>query len=239
MRHFMLSTIALAALTGSALAADLPSTKAPPVYVPPAPIFSWTGFYIGADVGGGFGNAKFTTAAGSASLNTSGVVGGGFVGYNYQINQFVLGLQGDYQGAGISGSTTTPLSIINGRQDYLAAFNGRLGLAYDRALFYAIGGVAFTNTRSNIGLNINGVQVGSVGYSHSWTGYDIGAGVEYAFTNNWTGRVEYRYYDFGAWDYPAVLRSPAGRATLNDNTITVGLAYKFGAPEPVAVAAKY
>ncbi len=238
MRRLLLSTVALAALALPALAADLPSTKAPPVYVAPAPIFTWTGFYVGADIGGGFGNGKLNWAAGSESLSPSGVIGGGFVGYNYQINQFVLGLQGDFQGAGISGNARTPL-FFSGRQDYLAAFNGRLGLAYDRALFYAIGGVAFTNSRSNVGLNINGAQVGSVSYSHDWTGYDIGAGVEYAFTNNWTGRIEYRYYDFGRWNYPVNGRVLPGRATLSDNTVTVGLSYLFNAPEAVPVAAKY
>lgn len=120
-------------------------------------------------------------------------------------------------------------------------------MAYDRALFYAIGGVAFTQGTANVTAgSITGPIVASFGLpatvslSHSFTGYNIGGGVEYAITNNWIGRVEYRYYDFGGWNHPTKAWVSAGHVNLSDNTVTVGLSYLFGAPAAAApVVAKY
>ena len=118
MRALLLSTVALATLAGSAFAADLPSRKEAPVYVAPAPAFSWTGFYIGGDIGGAFTSTSVSATGLAAyeyathgllpgSLGSSGFMGGGYVGYNYQLNQnFVLGLEGDFQGTSNSKSYT-------------------------------------------------------------------------------------------------------------------------------------
>jgi outer membrane immunogenic protein len=251
MRHLLLSTVAFAALAGSAFAADLPSTKAPPVYLAPAPVFTWTGFYIGADVGGSFGQASSTTTAfGKRSLNDDGVLGGGYVGYNYQINQFVLGVEGDFQGSGASGSTYQALTDTTNkvRDNYVGSINGRLGIAYDRALFYAIGGVAFgeaqvsTSAGSTLGPRLIAAGLPTtVGYTKERTGFDIGAGVDYAFTPNWIGRIEYRYYDFGSWNVGANSWVPAHHDTSSTNTIRVGLSYLWGASYAAAAPslAKY
>ena len=279
MRKFLFSTVAFAALAGTAFAADLPSRKEAPVYVPPVPAFSWTGFYIGGDIGAAWAT---TTASpnwlyganysfygmSNPSLNTTGFMGGGYVGYNYQLNQnFVVGLEGDIQGATNSkssswvytpqfrplqsqylGSTTfTAKANLNS----LAAINGRIGVAYDRALFYAIGGAAWAG--ANASLTAISAYAGPpvappvvpgydwAGYSISKTlsGFDIGAGVEYAFTPNWVGRVEYRYYDFGKYDLfsPTYTYLPAYNLSTSVNTVRVGLAYLFSAPAPVV--AKY
>jgi outer membrane immunogenic protein len=244
MRNPLLPTVALVALAGSALAADLPSTKSAPVFTALPPAYNWTGLYVGADVGGGFANSNSTWATDSLRGSGSGVVGGGLVGYNYQVNNFVLGLQGDYQGAGISSSRTETTSrgvVLTGKgsQDYLAAFNGRLGLAFDRALFYAIGGVAFTEGRNDLSGSFNGAALPALSISHSYTGYDVGAGIEYAFLPNWTGRIEYRYYGFGIWNYPADSWALPGRSTLNYSTVTFGIAYRFGDPIAAEFVAKY
>ena len=175
-------------------------------------------------------------------------MGGGYVGYNYQLNQnFVLGLEGDFQGTSNS-KTELYRDITTWRQhdlyakaslDWLAAINGRLGVAYDRALFYAIGGAAWAGANGSFSAT-DGAEW--LGYSNSTTlsGFDIGAGVEYAFTPNWVGRVEYRYYDFGN-DQPELVGSimTVARLRLNTsvNTVRVGLAYLFSAPAPVV--AKY
>jgi len=133
MKNKLLSAtaIALALATGSALAADLPSRKEAPVYVAPAPVATWTGFYAGLNLGGGwssqggnnsylpyadstFGlgstpvaglapNLFFLPGGGTTGNNTGGVVGGGQIGYNYQMNQFVLGVETDFQGTSITG----------------------------------------------------------------------------------------------------------------------------------------
>ncbi len=246
MRKIFLSTVAFVAIAGQALAADLPSRKEAPVFVAPAPMFTWTGFYIGADIGGGWASVRDNNVVGNFNRNPAGVIGGGHVGYNYQINQFVIGLQGDFLGSGINDSKYFPLTdvTVKGGQDWLGSINGRLGLAYDRALFYAIGGVAFTQSSDTVSAGPTLARLLPAGTpttfrypQHSWTGFDIGGGVEYAFTNNWTGRVEYRYYDFGGANYLATGFGPNGHQNLSNNTVTVGLSYLFGAPAPVV--AKY
>jgi outer membrane immunogenic protein len=249
MRKLLLSTVAIAALAGQAFAADLPSRKEAPVYVAPAPIFSWTGFYVGADIGGAWGNANLWVPGAfgnSFSHNTqnNGVIGGGFVGYNYQVNNFVLGLQGEFDGLSNSKNRyTSPLGYYQdvyqtqASQNWIASIDGRLGYAFDRTLIYAVGGVAWSDQSASLTNLSTGYGVSR---SNTRTGYDVGGGVEYAFTNNWTGRIEYRYYNFGnsntVWN-DGVLNGAFYRTTLTNNVVRVGLAYKFGAPEPVV--AKY
>jgi outer membrane immunogenic protein len=248
MRHLLLSTVAFAALAGSAFAADLPSRKEAPVYVAPVPVFSWTGFYIGADIGGGFGNTRITSDTfnwQSHGLDTSGVIGGGYVGYNYQFNQtFVLGIEGDFQGSSSSASFYNAFNdvTVKNQQNWLASINGRIGISYDRALFYAIGGGAWaqSNTTAAAGpvlaASLRGINL-SVGRDKDLSGWDIGGGVEYAFTPNWLGRVEYRYYDFGTYNLTNVGTYLPLHLRNDVNTVRVGLAYLFSAPAPVV--AKY
>ncbi len=259
MRKILLSAVSVAALASSAFAADLPSRKEAPVYVAPVPVFSWTGFYIGADIGASFASTSLSPALGynyynwgGQSLNTSGFMGGGYLGYNYQINQnFVLGLEGDFQGTTNGKSVTWPGNIFFGgkggtysahaNMDWLAAINGRLGVAYDRALFYAIGGAAWAGVSSSLNWTYtNGYWVGASS-SATLSGFDVGAGVEYAFTPNWVGRIEYRYYDFGNYNVSSTrwtdIRFDPGRLSTSVNTVRVGLAYLFSNPAPVV--AKY
>jgi outer membrane immunogenic protein len=252
MRHLLLSTVALAALAGSAFAADLPSRKEAPVYIAPVPVFSWTGFYVGADIGGAFGQTNLHSdwsGWNSHSLDTSGVLGGGYVGYNYQINQnFVIGVEGDFQGTGAEKSWSWVGSNVLGDAnvyttktslDWMASINGRLGISYDRALFYAIGGGAWAQSSATLsGAAPSGLFIGSVSRNKDLSGYDVGGGVEYAFTPNWVGRVEYRYYDFGKNNLnPWVSTFTPLRLETSVNTVRVGLAYLFSAPAPVV--AKY
>jgi outer membrane immunogenic protein len=137
---------------------------------------------------------------------------------------------------GVSGWNSA--NTLRLQENYLASIDGRLGIAFDRVLFYGIGGVAFTNTKfTALGAN----------YTGNSTGYDVGGGIEYAFLPNWTVRAEYRYYDFGRTAFtPAALIgiqvAPVptnNRLSKSDNVFRVGLDYKFGAPAPVAVVAKY
>jgi outer membrane immunogenic protein len=250
MRHLLLSTVAFAALAGSAFAADLPSRKEAPVYVAPTPVFSWTGFYVGADVGGAFASTSLNntfTGWNSHSLDTSGVMGGGYVGYNYQLNQnFVIGVEGDFQGTSTSQSSSfTEANLSNAfftqktSLDWLASINGRLGISYDRALFYAIGGAAWAQGSETLtGASANTFPFAlAVSRSQTLSGFDIGGGVEYAFTPNWLGRVEYRYYDFGNFNLTAAGVATPFRLQTSVNTVRVGLAYLFSAPAPVV--AKY
>ena len=251
MKSFVRGALAVALLGSVALpamAADLPSRKEAPVYIAPAPVFSWTGFYVGAEFGGQWGNNStslvnnFTgnTLLTTGSYNTSGVVGGGLIGYNYQINQFVLGVEGDLTGSSNQGRfSTTDLRGFQASQNtqygFGAGVRGRLGWAFDHTLVYATGGWAYENisqTYNNYYVNNFAQQKISTDRS----GYTVGGGVEYAFNYNWSARLEYRWTDYGKYvsnysNLVSIQQHPT------DNTVQAALIYHFAAPAPVV--AKY
>jgi len=238
MRKLLLSTVAVTAISGSALAADLPSVKAPPVYTPPPPVFSWTGFYIGVEGGGDFRNFhdNFT----GVGFTKDGGLIGGVVGYNWQFNQFVLGLEGD-AAAVLSGNrawTYNGVQFYNNslNTNYAAAIRGRLGFAaWERALLYVAGGVAFGD---NV-VNFSTPGFASASYTTSRTGWTIGAGVDYAFTPNWIARVEYRYVDLGTGGYYNYNQFVHDGVNVTSNQVMGAILYKFGAPAAAPVVAKY
>ena len=216
MHKILLGGVALVALMGQALAGDLPSRKEAPVYVAPAPIFTWTGFYVGAHVGAGFGSssindyyrlALLTGISGPQSVSPNGGFGGFNVGYNYQIGSWVLGLDGQFDFGGFtgSGSASYPLGPDvwtlhrSVHANTLGTIGARLGYAIDNFLLYAKGGVAFADWKyaDASGDLFCGVYCASSATgSNSATGWFIGAGVDYAFANNWSANIEYRYIDF-------------------------------------------
>jgi outer membrane immunogenic protein len=244
MRRFLRCSIALIS-AGPAFAGDLLSRKDAPVYLAPTPAFSWTGFYVGADIGAALASTSVDQFTYTHRSNDAGILGGGYVGYNYQVSpNFVLGVEGDFQGA-TSDSSLTDVSPpffgkITNQQNWLAAINGRLGVAYDRALFYAIGGAAWTQDRVTSDYALLRVGAFNQTFAQSTrqnldlSGFDVGGGVESAIYSNWIGRVEYRYYDFGPY---APQQGFTGRERTSINTVRVGLAYLFSAPAPVI--AKY
>jgi len=241
MRKVLLSTVAVMAMAGSALAADLPSAKAPPpVYVPPAPVFTWTGFYIGVEGGGDFRNFH-DNWTGYGIYKDAGLVGG-VLGYNWQFNQFVLGLEGDAAAVlgGDRAYTYNGTEIYNNtlNSTYAAAIRGRLGFAaWDRALLYVAGGVAFGDVK--VGYYAPGYY-NAASYTTSRTGWTIGAGVDYAFTPNWITRIEYRYVDLGTGGYYNYGAFVNDGIQVTSNQVMAAVMYKFGGPaaaEPVL--AKY
>ncbi len=144
----LLTTTALVCFAGSAaLAADLPSTKEAPVYAPPPPpAFTWTGVYIGGQVGYGWGTSNVyneTDAVTEPNLTQSGIVGGAHIGYNYQVSQFVFGLEGDVNGSSESNSQFNAPVEYGIRKNVDASIRGRIGYAFDRVLIYATGGGAY------------------------------------------------------------------------------------------------
>lgn len=220
----------------SALAADLPSRKVAPVAPVVAPAFTWTGFYVGADIGGAFGYAKDSVwyngvNYGSKAFNTSGVVGGIHAGYNYQMGAVVLGAEADLWYNGISsraawagnGATGT----LKNELGWQGTIRARAGYAIDRALLFVTAGVAIAapETTFSASTNLGGLTASS---SSTRAGFTVGGGAEYAFTNNWIGKVEYRYADYGT-------QTIAGGNAVNGaiknsaqvNTVTAGVSYKF------------
>lgn len=241
MREFVLSLLAATAFAGAAQAGDLPSSKAPPA-PPVIANYNWTGFYGGVQLGGAFGQTDFSLPASTyrKSFGDSGVFGGVHGGYNYQIQQIVVGAEAEFNALGDKGSfgdfTTfaTPYSV-NAHHDWIGSIDGRLGYAVKNYLIYAVGGYAFANANSAV-LN-NSVQV--AGLSTSLNGYDVGGGVEYAFTRNWSGKFEYRYYQFDAITRPYTSAATLYAEKPYASTFRLGLAYHWGKEEPATVAAKY
>lgn len=223
MRRSLLVTNVLAVLMagGAAQAADLSTkmvTKAPVA----APVFSWTGFYIGAQAGYGWGQNDFsnsydplnptTMSAADAEFSTDGWMLGGQIGYNYQINNIVLGVEADAAWSDITGSGSyyngiAPSCIqsndpCTSKIDALGTITGRLGVALDRVLLYAKGGAAWATTSHTAGytdLANPGFNYHASTDSTRW-GWTVGAGVEWAFFNNWSAKVEYNYIDLGSSD---------------------------------------
>ena len=220
-RILIAGAVALAAAGGQVLAADLPPAAAPPprapaAYLPP-PVFSWTGIYLGINGGGSWGSA--TDQFNGGGVNPSGFLIGGTLGGNYQIGAFVIGLEGDGDWSDLDG-TSIGCGFCETRSTWLATVRGRAGWAWDRILFYGTGGAAFGN-----------VQAGGIGGpfdSATQTGWTAGAGVEWAFTPNWTAKVEYLYVDLGNLSCTAVGCGPAGSVNLTQNIVRAGINYKFG-----------
>lgn len=189
---------ALATLLGGvsgAMASDLPHRPVP-VVQPPA--FTWTGFYIGVNAGLGWSNSGTINISdpivGNTSINTAGTtgfVGGGQIGYNWQHQRWVFGLETDIQysdlKSGVAWAAYEWFGYSSSNSQYFGTVRGRVGYAFDRTLFYVTGGLAYGGLNSNWwhGTTSN-------------TGWTLGGGIEYAFTDNWTGRIEGLYVDLNS-----------------------------------------
>jgi outer membrane immunogenic protein len=230
---------ALATVSASAMAADLPTSKgapvAPAIY---APAFTWTGLYLGVNAGVGWANSKdiyVTTPNGAVTTlsasSDAGFVGGGQIGYNFQTGAFVFGVEADIQYADLGGKINWgPYTWwSNNSSQYLGTVRARAGYAIDRTLLYVTGGFAYG------GLNSGGAFGGN-----NNTGWVLGVGAEYAFTNNWTARLEYDYIqlDTGSksgsyYSNVAIGAQPAGyysatsKGNGSANLLRVGVNYKF------------
>jgi outer membrane immunogenic protein len=239
MKKFLLATVALVALgaTAPALAADLAArpvyTKAP-AYA--APIYNWTGFYVGGHIGGSW--AENTNFGGLAvnNSNSGQFLGGVQVGADYQFAPtWVIGLEGQYSwlGNSNSGAIFPGAVAYTNNQRGLGSVTGRLGYTWGPTLLYVKGGYAYSdNNESLIGPG-GPVPFGFSG-NHS-NGYTVGAGLEYMFAQNWSAKIEYMYYDFGSSRFttPTGL-APFGSFRTDDQTVKAGLNYHFNWVGPVA-----
>lgn len=221
MKKFALvCSVTCLAVSAHAYAADL--VQQPIASTP----YSWTGVYVGAHAGGGWNNSRWSDPSNLvAPFNTNGSGGifGGQVGYNYQMNQIVIGIEGDLSASAVKGVNHCLIypSPCETKQDYLASLRGRLGYAMDRVLVYGDGGVAFTNYKFT---ERSPDQSFSGGSRIGWT---VGLGAEYAFSDHWTAGVEWNYYDFGSkTGVPSVF---PGQVTNRDteNVAVARINYKF------------
>jgi outer membrane immunogenic protein len=285
LRHLSLASAGAVALAGAALAAEpLPP---PP---PPPPVFTWTGFYIGVNAGGHWGASDiFFDATDTSSLavgggigvtqalglrpsvgarGASGFIGGGQIGYNYQINSIVLGIEADFDGAtGTRTDTVVTSNAVLGfpgplittssqRLDWLGTLRGRIGWdPIGGLMLYVTGGLAFGESRASFAdINVSAVPVlFDFASSRRNVGWTAGGGAEYALPgawSNWSLKVEYLYYDLGRSSATVFYQnidltgrpefsSITGRVRHNGNIARAGLNYKFNWPAPPPVVAKY
>lgn len=220
----ILAGLALAVLgAGAAAAADLPRRNGAPA---PAPAyakqgFSWTGGYVGANAGYGWGRH---TKAGRGFYNrTSGGLVGVTAGYNQQYGNVVAGVEGDIAAADVKGSGSAPGPVTGrSRISALGTARARIGVAADRLLVYGTGGYAGAQVKNTLVDAPRGL-----GYSEGkWlNGYAVGAGAEYAVTDNVTAKAEYLYADLGRKTYFA---APNAMSTgMRLSTVRGGVNYKF------------
>jgi len=249
------SAFSLAAIATASAADMAPKmyTKAPP---PPPPVFSWTGFYIGGNLGGGWADASGTgtvsvpgvgTFIGSAGTTESGVIGGGQIGYNWQWTNVVFGVEADIDGSGerSTGSFTCPAATcgvalgtsVTNKVDAFGTVRGRLGFAFDRWMIYGTGGYAWQNINSSWTSSVAGVGSAAFSANSTRSGYAVGGGVETAlWDNNWIAGLEYLYLDTGNFSTGGatigLVGVPAGTTItgtgrVQNNIVRARLSYKF------------
>jgi outer membrane immunogenic protein len=206
-------------LSTGAFAADIVS-PAPEVI----PVFSWTGAYVGLNAGFGGGKVKYmnpASATNSFNVSSNGFLGGVQAGYNYQIDQWVVGAEADFQGAGIKGEL---YGLLGTKLDWYGTVRARAGmLATDRLLVYATGGLAYGHTKTYFGGPGN-----SVSESKTKAGWTVGAGVEYAVTDHVSLKTEYAYTDLGKARVLEGAFGPEGAdQKVNFHSVKFGINYKF------------
>jgi outer membrane immunogenic protein len=239
-KHSLMLLAAAIGLAGTqASAADLPR-KAPPAAIPPAPPpITWTGCYIGANVGGIFGHAKGDFGFGELSTNNSGFAGGGQIGCDYQFaGGWVIGIRNMFDGTSLHRDRTfiDPVSLTTANVDFKTTWfdtlTGRVGYAFAPSwLLYAQGGVAWAHSSTDV--TLNGFDVGNL--SKTRTGWTAGGGVEWMFARGWSAFLEGNYMDFGDNDHnvitPLVPLCAVGCAfstKATAATVLVGVNYRFG-----------
>ena len=242
MKKFLLAGVSLSAfIAGPAMAADM-RVRAP-VYKGPPPVvsyFSWTGCYVGGHVGGLWVKRDWSDATDGfnvGSHDANGWLGGAQLGCNYQTGAWVFGIQGDYAWADASGSSANLLNvggIISSDVKNLSSVTGRVGYAWDRFLLYVKGGGAWEKDEYVVTAVVP-VALTATG-SQTRSGWTVGIGGEYAFTNNFTGFVEYNYYDFGNKSVSFVGPLANALANIEDtkSVVKIGLNWKFGKGPVVA-----
>src|ERR1700722_14810105 len=232
----------------AANAADLPpAPRAPVPYMPVAvPVFSWTGFYIGGNLGGGWNRGNVVDSAFGVNFtngNSTSFLGGGQVGGNYQIGAFVIGAEAVFDwfannnNSG-NGTTVVPLGgppttlRVSANDRWVTTLAARFGYAWDHALFYGKAGGGWVGAGNFAVTNVGTGASVALSNSNTNSGWLVGAGVEYAFTQNWTAKLEYDYLALNNASFTVTVPSTGVVDTFtnggrNVQTVTVGINYLF------------
>jgi outer membrane immunogenic protein len=240
MKRSLFAVIAIVVLaTSRAFAADLWAPPPMPYKAPPppvAPAWSWTGFYLGVDVGAAWATDKVSptiddpgTFPRSNKLSTSGPLGGATIGFNYQLSSFLFGIEGDIGALALANSLADPGSSL-GEVDsinngWYGDATGRLGFVWGPALLYGKGGWAYFNGQgSTTAVGFTSTQTGA------FTGWTYGGGLEYRLGGPWSAKIEYLHFAFGTKNASLTevgVVVPYANA-LSADTVKFGLNYQFG-----------
>jgi outer membrane immunogenic protein len=220
MKRVVLACVGIAALGGVAAAADLPPAPAAPYYKAPAyvpPGYTWSGLYLGVNGGGAWGRSSWSTTSG---FDTSGGFVGGTIGYNYQAEQAVFGIEGDIDWADINGTTSVGTCLsCKTSDDWLATVRGRLGYAADRFMPYVTGGLAVGDIKASV--------PGFAGGSATNAGWTAGGGIEFAIAGHWTAKAEYLYVDLGHFSCGIACGATTQNVSFDANLFRGGINYRF------------
>jgi len=248
--------LALPILAAPAMAADLPRKAPASPPVPVAQPVSWTGFYVGVHAGYSWGrwdgDLTFDPGTGPIEvfdpshrkIDANGWLAGGQIGFNYQVNSFVFGLEADASWTNLKGNgsfNTIPGDVnwaVENRLDWFGTVRGRAGFAVNNFLFYGTGGLAFGQTKSNLVVtNIIPccLVTATASADENHIGWSAGGGVEWMYSRNWSVKAEYLYVDLGSADYRFVGTTFIGTphttdsfpADLTFHTVRVGVNYRF------------
>lgn len=220
----ILIAIAAVVISSAANAADMP-VKAP-VYK--AVASDWSGFYAGINGGYGWGSSSQHSNViapsrdpSDGSYNLNGGFVGGTLGYNWQITNWLLGVEGDYAWSGIKGSTTCDLGTTCGTNiRSFGTLRGRLGIVNGNWLVYGTGGWAFAN--------VNAYDLHDPASGTAWrNGWAAGVGAEYKFSGPWSAKVEYIYMDFGTKSQFTNANHTPEDINVKANLIRAGINYRF------------
>ncbi len=217
-------------VTTSAQAADLPSRYSPAPVYEAMPTFTWTGFYVGANLGYGWntGTSRYYDPAFGyiGSSKTGGFVGGAQAGYNYQFGRFVLGAETDlqYAAVGNKGASYGNTYFPGNSDGFFGTIRARMGVAFDRALVFGTGGFAYGDVGGNSGYDP------VLGYHRDNStngGWTLGGGVEYGVTNNISAKVEGLYVNLDTSGNYAGGARYTDRRDTEFGVLRAGLNYKF------------
>lgn len=255
MKRFVIGGLAAVAFAGTAVAADIP-VQAPVYKAPVVHAFSWTGCYVGGHVGGIRNDSELsaypsgsyaaaTVAAGTYSYDVDGTsfTGGGQYGCNYQTGSLVFGLDSSFSWAGIDETVNATHAAVPAlvaysetttqQVDWYSTSRARLGWAHDRWMIFVAGGLATGRVESTYNSPLAGGVAYSASQSKTRYGWTLGAGLEYALSENWFVRGEYLYVDLGKYSYTSL--PSAGAPTLTWDTAVdtrfhvarIALSYRF------------
>ena len=172
-------------LTATPIAAQAADAARPIYRTPGGVVYDWTGFYVGAHIGG----------ADVDGLG-SGFIGGGQAGFNYQVGQWVFGVEGQISATSVNKSVDFMFMHAEASLDWISTFAGRAGFAFDRWLVYGKLGAAWAHVSVNASIGVPGIGGWSVSDSDTVNGWMFGLGTEYALLNNWSVKLEYNMLDF-------------------------------------------